>query len=222
MNFSIFDVLGPVMIGPSSSHTAGAAKLAKTAMMIYGKKFNKVVFELGGSFAQTYKGHGTDYALLAGILGYDEDDELLKQAFDIAKKQGLEFDFLKTDEEVIHENFVRIIFPQDEDNFEDYFIEGASIGGGRILITNINSLECEISASCPTIVVEQIDVKGVVSQVTGILAKHNINIAVMKLTRVGRGGIAYCVFECDEQIPEIIYEQLMQVEAVQSVMLLNL
>ncbi len=220
MSISLFDVVGPVMIGPSSSHTAGAAKLSKTATLIYAKPFKKVLFGLGGSFAATYKGHFTDIALVAGALLMNEDDENLVNSFEIAKEKGLQFEFIPMDIASPYDNVLKIIFIDDEDN--EYFIEGASLGGGRILITNINGLSCEISAQSPTIIVTQQDVKGVVSDVSTILAFNNINIGVMKVSRVAKGDTAYCVIECDDVIPDKIISDLKRVPNVLSVTVVNI
>ena len=220
MNISLLDVVGPVMIGPSSSHTAGAAKLAKTARLIYDKPFKKVRFGLGGSFASTYRGHFTDYALVAGALGMSEDDENLGHSFEIAQEQGIEFVFYPTEIPSVYENTARITFV---DEFgEEFFIEGASLGGGRILVTNINGLACELTATTPTVIVSQQDVKGVVSDVTTILAFNNINIGVMKVSRTSRGDKAFCVIECDDIIPENVVEELRQVNNVLSVVVVNI
>ena len=220
MNISLLDVVGPIMIGPSSSHTAGAAKLAKTAMTIAGKPFNKVKFGLGGSFASTYKGHFTDYALVAGALGMSEDDERLGSSFEIAESRGLEFEFYEAEIVSEYENTARITFCLMDGT--EYFVEGASLGGGRILITNINGLTCEFNASLSTIIVKQNDVKGVVSDVTTILAFNNINIGVMKVSRTSRGDKAFCVIECDDIIPENVIEELRQVNNVLSVVVVNI
>lgn len=220
MNISLLDVVGPVMIGPSSSHTAGAAKLAKTARLIYDKSFKKVRFGLGGSFASTYRGHFTDYALVAGALGMSEDDENLGHSFEIAKEQGVEFDFYPTEIPSSYENTARITFIDTEGN--EFFVEGASLGGGRILVTNINGLACELNATMPTVIVQQQDVKGVVSDVSTILAFNNINIGVMKVSRTSRGDKAFCVIECDDIIPENVINELRQVNNVLSVVVVNI
>ncbi len=220
MNISLLDVVGPVMIGPSSSHTAGAAKLAKTAKLIYDKPFKKVSFGLGGSFASTYRGHFTDFALVAGALGMSEDDENLGHSFEIAQQQGVEFDFYPTEIPSVYENTARITFFGEDG--QEFFVEGASLGGGRILVTNINGLACELNATMPTVIVQQQDVKGVVSDVTTILAFNNINIGVMKVSRTSRGDKAFCVIECDDIIPENVIDELRQVNNVLSVVVVNI
>ena len=220
MNISLLDVVGPVMIGPSSSHTAGAAKLAKTARLIYDKPFKKVRFGLGGSFASTYRGHFTDYALVAGALGMSEDDEKLSHSFEIADEQGVEFVFYPTEIPSSYENTARITFVDEAG--EEFFVEGASLGGGRILVTNINGLACELTATSPTVIVQQQDVKGVVSDVSTILAFNNINIGIMKVSRTSRGDKAFCVIECDDIIPQHVINELRQVNNVLSVVVVNI
>ena len=220
MNISLLDVVGPVMIGPSSSHTAGAAKLAKTVRLIYDKPFKKVRFGLGGSFASTYRGHFTDFALVAGALGMSEDDENLAHSFEIAQQQGVEFVFYPTEIPSNYENTARITFVDEAG--EEFFVEGASLGGGRILVTNINGLACELTATTPTVIVSQQDVKGVVSDVSTILAFNNINIGVMKVSRTSRGDKAFCVIECDDIIPENVIDELRQVNNVLSVVVVNI
>ena len=206
--------------GPSSSHTAGAAKLAKTARLIYDKPFKKVRFGLGGSFASTYRGHFTDFALVAGALGMSEDDENLGHSFEIAQQQGVEFVFYPTEIPSNYENTARITFVDEVG--EEFFVEGASLGGGRILVTNINGLACELTATTPTVIVSQQDVKGVVSDVSTILAFNNINIGVMKVSRTSRGDKAFCVIECDDIIPENVIDELRQVNNVLSVVVVNI
>ncbi len=220
MSISLLDVIGPVMIGPSSSHTAGATKLSKIATLIYAKEFKKVIFGLGGSFAKTYKGHFTDVALVAGALLINEDDEDLVNSFEIAKNKGLEYEFIPMELNSYYENSLKIIFIDNDNN--EYFIEGASLGGGLILITNINGLECEISAQCPTVIIKQRDLKGVVCDISTILAVNDINIGVMKVNRVSKGDIAHCVIECDNNIPSKVIDELENVNNVISVTAVNI
>lgn len=191
MELSLFDVLGPVMIGPSSSHTAGAARLADVARQIAGE-FVHVSFGLHGSFARTYRGHGTDRALVAGALGLSPQDERLRRAFDLARERGVAFDFYPT------------------------HVEGASLGGGRIRICRIDDYPAEITADAPTLVILQQDRQGMVSHVTQILAERGINIAVMRLSRTARGEIACCVIEVDGELPAGLVERVAGVPGVLS------
>ena len=160
MNISIFDVTGPIMIGPSSSHTAGAAKLARIARLIVGDEFSQVSFGLHGSFAKTGKGHGTDRALVAGILGLKEDDEQLPLSFELAKKSGLKYSFYVWDGDSPYENTVKITIKMKD--YSENVIVGSSIGGGRILIQEINGFCTEVSFDMPTVVISQRDMRGVI------------------------------------------------------------
>lgn len=202
MNISIFDVLGPVMIGPSSSHTAGAARLSAMARCIVKGDIKHISFGLHGSFAQTYKGHGTDKALLAGALGFKEDDEHIPDAYRLADERNIGYDFYKTELDNVHENTVRMTITKMDGSLCN--IVGSSVGGGQILITCIDGYEMELSLQSPTIVIMQYDRKGIVTQISGIMTKHNINIANMKLIRKEKGEIACCIIETDEYIPDEI------------------
>lgn len=215
MDLSIFEVLGPVMIGPSSSHTAGAAKLARAAAAIAAKPFFKVRFALSGSFAKTGVGHGTHEALLAGAMGLREDDERLRAADRLALKKGIAWEFCECELEAAHENTVRFTF-FCEDGTEAR-ITGSSLGGGRILITEIDGLKTEITTEQPTIVVEQNDKPGVVSAISRVLAEQGINIGVMRVSRTAKGETAACVIETDSPVPQKVAEQLCGLANVRTV-----
>jgi L-serine dehydratase len=202
--YGIFDILGPIMIGPSSSHTAGAAKLGKTSEEIYGDDFDKVDFYLHGSFAKTYKGHGTDKARVAGILGMEPSSEKLKDSFIIAKEKGIEFNFYETDLGYEHPNTVKIVFHKD--NKRDFYIIGSSIGGGSILITDINGNKVELTGESPTLILEYPDKKGVISKVGTILAYNNINIANMKVSRFDKN--ATMIVETDNFMDKKILDEI--------------
>lgn len=220
MNIKLLDVVGPIMIGPSSSHTAGAARLAKVALLIANRPFDSVEFGLGGSFASTYKGHFTDCALLAGVMGFSEDDERLADSFDLASKSNLKYEFYPMDIESEYENTARVTFKYEDGS--SFFVEGASLGGGRILITNINGLVCEMNAVSPTIIIKQKDSAGVIGAVATALAQENINIGVMTVSRLARGHIGFCVLECDDFIDETVVEKLTEIKNVISVVAVNI
>lgn len=220
MDISIFDVVGPVMIGPSSSHTAGAARLAKAARMIVKGEFFHVSFHLHGSFAKTGKGHGTDKALVAGVLGMSADDEALAKSFQIAEQQGITFDFCEEEMKNVHENTVRIQFKMKDNTVNE--VVGSSIGGGQILIAEINGFATDMNLQLPTIVISQYDKKGVVTEVSGILTAHNINIANMKLIRRSKGDVACCIIETDEPIPEELAEIMMENENIVFARVINM
>lgn len=206
MNTSIFTVAGPIMIGPSSSHTAGAAKLGRVAKQIVGREFNRVEFYLHGSFEKTGKGHGTDRALLAGVMGICEDDERLPNSFEIAKERGIDFSFDSITLENSHENAVRIIFYMDNEKLSQ--IEGASIGGGEILITKIKGYDVKIRGNLTTIFVRQNDKKGVISHIARILNDNDINIATMNVSRSAKAADAMCIVEVDGDISQEVAEAL--------------
>lgn len=212
MDISIFEVLGPVMVGPSSSHTAGAARLARIAALIVGRKFERVTFGLHGSFARTYKGHGTDKALLAGVQGIREDDERLAQAYELAKESGLKYEFYEIELDDVHENTVLLTFYCNDGTEQE--IIGSSIGGGQIMICRINAFETEFSAQSHTLLMSHHDRKGVLSKITGTLSEAGVNIAVMKLDRRSKGDMAFCMIETDDPISEDVILNLRSIEEV--------
>lgn len=203
-NYSVFDILGPIMIGPSSSHTAGAARLGKIGREIADKSFTGVTFYLHGSFAKTYEGHGTDRALVAGILGMEPSDERIKNSLNIAKEEGIDIRFIEADLGYEHPNTVKIVFHYEDKN--DYYIIGSSIGGGNILITNINGNEVEFSGNYPTILIRYTDQKGSISRISSTLSNQDINIATMKVSREGK--IATMVMEIDSPIEDSIIDKI--------------
>lgn len=195
--YSIFDIVGPDMIGPSSSHTAGAAKISYMASKIFGLPIRSVLFELHGSFAQTYQGHGTDKALLAGILGIRHNDERLRDAQTLADGV-IEYRFVKKDLGEVHPNTVRITIIGN--NGEQSIIQGSSIGGGNALITKIDEVDVEIDGSYDTIITVHKDRPGIVAGLTKIFAEEKMNIAFMKLYRESKGHHAIMVLEVDESV----------------------
>lgn len=209
-NYGVFDILGPVMIGPSSSHTAGAARLGKIGREIAGNQFYKVTFYLHGSFAKTYKGHGTDRALVAGILGMDPSDERIKRSLNIAKEEGIDIEFIEADLGYVHPNTVKIVFHYKDK--ENYYIVGSSIGGGNILITNINGNEVEFTGDYPTILIKYRDQKGSISRISSILSNEDINIATMKVSR--EGNIATMAIEIDNPIKEKIIDSISSLDEI--------
>ena len=219
MNTSIFQVAGPIMIGPSSSHTAGAAKIGKVARQIVNADFDSVRFGLFGSFDKTGKGHGTDRALLAGVLGLSEYDERIPMSFEIAHAQGLEFEFHSVELEDAHENTAIITFFKD--GKQRLEIQAASTGGGNIRIDKIDGYEIGVNGTLPTIFVRQNDQKGVISHVTTILADNDINVATMKVSRSKKSEEAICVIEIDDTINADIVEKLKDYEHIRSVRLIE-
>ena len=218
-NIGIFDVLGPIMIGPSSSHTAGAARLGKIARTIVNKPIKDVTFLLHGSFKETYKGHGTDRALVAGILGMMPDDERLRDALLIAEKEGLEVHFFPADLGQVHPNTVKILMTDCDDiNWE---VLGSSIGGGLVEIYEINGNKVKITGEYPTIITCHDDIPGTVSKVSTLFYDNDINIAHMTLVRSQKGKDATMTFEVDNNVSEELIAAIKAVEGVNRVILIN-
>lgn len=203
----VFDILGPIMIGPSSSHTAGAVRIGKYARSVLGKKPVKAVIRFSGSFAKTYKGHGTDKAVIAGILGMDTDDSRIRNSMQIATEEGLDFTFIEEDIDGAHPNTAEITLT-DADG-RSALIQGASIGGGNIVINKINDTEVSISGKSDTLVIPHDDVPGMIAVVTNILAEKGVNVHGFSLGRDRKGGIAVMTIEIDGDIDESINEAIM-------------
>ena len=196
---SVFDVIGPIMIGPSSSHTAGALRIARLAANMVKHAITDVKFVLYGSFAQTFQGHGTDRALVGGILGFDTEDSRIKDSFTHAKAAGLEYSFeLNTIRQDVHPNTVDIIIKDSAGDITT--VTGVSIGGGRAVIKKINGVDIDLSGDYHTLVICHKDLPGTVAFVTNILSVYEINIAFMKLYRENKGTIAYSIIEADQPI----------------------
>lgn len=199
-NYSAFEIIGPKMVGPSSSHTAGAARLARVASKLVKGDIERVELHLHGSFAKTYRGHGTDRALMAGLLGMKEDDENLKNSLQIAKDKGIEFTFIEDDLGDVHPNTVKFIIHQTDG--DDVELMGSSIGGGNIKVIEINGMKLEFVGQYPTLITKHLDSPGVVSRITKILADHQINIAFMSVYRQDKGHDALMVIESDDKLEE--------------------
>ncbi|MDF2677344.1 MAG: sdhB [Bacillota bacterium] len=216
---SIFNVLGPIMIGPSSSHTAGAARLAKIASYIAGDTIVSVKFYLHGSFQHTYKGHGTDRALLAGIMGFEADDERLRNSFALADDQKIDYEFIPMDLGPVHPNTVKFELINSIGN--KTIVMGSSLGGGAVNITNINGYDVNISGDYNTIILNYPDVKGVISQVSGILANYEINIATMDVSRKSIGKEATMIIEIDGVVNDEAIEEIKKIDLINSVIVVK-
>ncbi|MCC5911562.1 MAG: L-serine ammonia-lyase, iron-sulfur-dependent subunit beta [Clostridiaceae bacterium] len=219
-DFSMFDIVGPNMIGPSSSHTAGACRIGKVAYKISGGDIKKVTFLLHGSFGKTYKGHGTDKAILGGILGFDPDDEKIKFSFDLAKKQGLDFEFIEEDLGDVHPNTAKVLI----EKFDGSKIEilGSSIGGGSIVVTEINGLELEFTGEYVTLIIAHTDRPGVIAKVSAILAEYAINIAFMRVYRHNRGQNAFMIIETDDMISDEAVKSVINTENIANAYLVSI
>ena len=193
---SAFEILGPIMVGPSSSHTAGALRLARVAASLLEGDIERVRFTLWNSFAHTYRGHGTDRALVAGVLGLDTDDERIRDAFALAAERGLAYEFsIAGDDPTLHPNTVDIeLFAVDGAHAQ---VRGKSLGGGKVRVSRINGVGVDISGQYATLFVTHRDVPGALAALTGLLAEAQVNIAFCRTYRMEAGGAAYTVFETD-------------------------
>jgi L-serine dehydratase len=216
---SLLDIIGPVMVGPSSSHTAGACRLGLLARGLVGGTPQTALLELHGSFARTGEGHGTDKALVAGLLGFRPDDERIRTALEIADGEGLEYSFEKTTiSDESHPNTVRITVTRGP---RRAVMVGSSLGAGRVLLTEIDGYPVDISGNFYSIVILAADVKGSIARVTHILSDHDINIATLKLTRKQRGGDAFIVIECDDSPGEDVRDEIRELAWVRWAMRLD-
>jgi len=199
---SLLDIIGPVMVGPSSSHTAGACRLGLLARCLVGGTPDRARIELHGSFARTGEGHGTDKAIVGGLMGFRPDDERIRDALGIAEREGLDYRFEKTtlgEENEVHPNTVRVTVERGD---RTSVMVGSSLGAGRVLVTEIDGYPVEVTGNYHTIVLVAEDVPGSVARIATILADDGINIATLRLTRKQRGGDAFMVIEVDEQPDE--------------------
>jgi L-serine dehydratase, iron-sulfur-dependent, beta subunit len=193
---SVFDIIGPVMVGPSSSHTAGAARIGKVVHDIFGEKPEKVTIHLYESFAKTYRGHGTDIALVGGLLGMEPDDKRLSDSLKIAYEKGIKVAFVPESKEVDHPNTAKIKLVKGDHNLT---VTGVSIGGGNIQISEINGFKMSLSLGTPTYITVHQDVSGMIAKVTDVFSNLNINIGTMTVTRASKGEKAIMIIEVDER-----------------------
>ncbi len=218
---NILDIIGPVMVGPSSSHTAGAVRIGLAAKKLLGEEVRRADIFFHGSFFATGRGHGTDRAVVAGLLGFMVEDERIPESFSYAKKMGLEFSIKGIDlGDDAHANTVKMnICGESGRRLE---IIASSIGGGRIWIDEIDGLTVNVGGEYPTLIVHNLDEPGHVAEVASILAGNSLNIAAMQLYRMGRGGEAVMVLECDHRIPEEVIRRLENLGGVRKVTYLNM
>jgi len=201
---SVFDIIGPVMVGPSSSHTAGAARIGKVARTLFGKEPKWAKIHLYESFAKTYKGHGTDFALVGGLLNYNTDEPKMSDSLKTAKDKGIKIEFIEDSAKVSHPNTVRIQIGDDQASLE---LVGISIGGGKIEIIELNGFALRLSGNHPALLILHNDRTGAIASVTEILAKYRLNIGHMEVNRKDVGKEALMVIEVDENVESsVIYE----------------
>ena len=215
----LFDIIGPIMIGPSSSHTAGAARIGLVARSLLEKQPVRARIGFFGSFADTYRGHGTDRAIIAGLLGMAVDDERLRNSPEYAAAAGLQVEFYQADLRDAHPNTV-VLDLEDADGHALH-VQASSVGGGAIRVDELDGLKVSFSMTQDTLVLEQRDTPGIVARVSGLIAGSSVNIATMQLFRDHLGGRAVMVLETDSQPDPETIEKIRAVRGVQRVTLLN-
>ncbi len=212
---NLFDILGPVMVGPSSSHTAGAVKIGYVARKLLGEPVAKADIGLYGSFLATGKGHGTQLALVAGLLGMEPDDSRIPHSFEAAKEMGMEFTLGEADLKDAHPNSAQLRLTGVSGKTME--VVGESIGGSRINIASIDGFAAGFSGEKPTLMVHNQDRPGYVAEVSGVLSAKHVNIATMQLGRLSRGGDALMVIECDDEVPQSVLTWLRDMKGIDRV-----
>ena len=216
---NVFDIIGPVMIGPSSSHTAGAARIGGVARALLGSQPVRADIGLHGSFACTGRGHGTDKAIVAGLLGFAPDDTRLRDALVIAEQQGMQVTIHPVEIDGAHPNTARLHLEAADGGTLD--MQGSSVGGGSIRITGIDGMEVQLTGECPTLIVVHQDVPGTIAAVTEAVADRRVNIGSFRLTRQSRGGPAVMAREMDGAVGQEVADAVAMLPHVLHVTLLQ-
>ncbi len=203
---SVFDIIGPVMVGPSSSHTAGAVRLGRLARAVLGEAPVRAEIGLHGSFASTGAGHGTDLALVAGLLGLAPDDPAIRSALDMAPAAGLEVAFSGADLGRAHPNTASFVLTAA--NGHRVELQGSSLGGGDVVLTRIDAYEVEVTGELPLLLVFHLDRPGEVATVTSALAEEGMNIARMQVSRERRGAGALMLIETDAPVSGAVVDRI--------------
>ena len=211
----IFDILGPVMVGPSSSHTAGAVRIGNMARTLLGERVVRAEITLHGSFAQTGQGHGTDKALVAGLLGMKPDDLRIPESFTVAAVEGLVFSFRTADLKDAHPN-TALLEVEGKDGAL-LRMQASSSGGGRIRVDKINGVEVGFTGAYNTLVIHSTDISGKLAEVTRLLSQGKVNIANMSLHRSKRGGAVLMVIETDQPVAPVVRQLIRELPGVEGV-----
>jgi L-serine dehydratase len=210
----VFSIIGPAMVGPSSSHTAGSVRLGRTARKLMGELPHRADIIFYGSFAETYQGHGTDLAIIGGLLDYDTDDLRIPLSIVNAERLGMEINFKKGKGQSWHPNTAKISLETDK---QELTVIGSSIGGGNIEISNINGFDVQFTSMYPTLVIVHDDRPGMIADVTHIFRREEINIGHMDVDRKGRSKEAMTVIEIDGPISEEIIHEIEAMSCVHKV-----
>jgi L-serine dehydratase len=214
---SVFDMIGPIMIGPSSSHTAGVVRIARTALKLLGGIPEEAEITFYNSFARTYEGHGSDRAIIAGLMDFKTDDKRIRESLDLAKESGLVYRFKSIgNASTMHPNTIKLNLRRGEDRIE---VIGESRGGGLINIAEVNGFRADFSASLHTIIVTANDVKGSIAFISDVLAHDDCNIATMSVSRKGKNDVACLVIEMDSGLKPVTLEYLRSLSWVKQVVI---
>ncbi|MBQ3159186.1 MAG: L-serine ammonia-lyase, iron-sulfur-dependent subunit beta [Clostridia bacterium] len=212
MSVSLFDIIGPRMIGPSSSHTAGAVRIGQVGNRLVKGKVKAARVTLYGSFAETGRGHGTDTAIVAGILGVNPDQGTIRYAKLLAKEADVDIPVFFSAEEPEHPNTARLELVGKSGG--TLCVEACSLGGGRIMVMELNGLRVKFSGDLPTLIVQNSDRPGMVGKVAGMLAEEKVNIAALQVYRDYPGGKAVMIVETDKPVPRVVLDHLKQAEGI--------
>lgn len=214
-----FDIIGPIMIGPSSSHTAGACRIGNYARAVLNEEPMEATIQFSGSFKSTYKGHGTDKALIGGLMGFKTDDVRIRDSIEIAKKEGRKYEIIAEDIDMAHPNTALIKMKKKDGSVVS--VQGASVGGGNIMITKINSADVAIRGIFDAIIVGHNDVPGMIYKITKVLYDDKININGLSLHRTEKSGHAIVVIEVDDKVNDRILDELKSIDNVLEAIILH-
>ncbi|MGM0549359.1 MAG: L-serine ammonia-lyase, iron-sulfur-dependent subunit beta [Bacillota bacterium] len=218
-NLSAFDIIGPVMIGPSSSHTAGAVRIGNLAKEIVDNQLKEVKIHFHGSFKETYQGHGTDKAIIGGLLGLKTDDSKIKESFKLAKAEGFSFEFFPADLDDVHPNTMKLeIIDQDE---IETTIVASSIGGGNIIVSELNGTEVKLKGEYYTLITFHSDKPGLIAKISEILQIYNLNIAEMEVLRKEKGSQATAIINLDQKVEKHILKLLSDIPGINNIKLVK-
>ena len=215
----VFSIIGPSMVGPSSSHTAGAVRLGRTARQVLGGQPEHAEIIFYGSFADTYRGHGTDLAVVGGLLGYDTDDMRIKDAFAMSEAAGMQFEFRTGIKPGVHPNTATFKLRRGD---RQVTVTGCSIGGGNVELVNIDQFDVKFTANYPTLLIFHDDSSGIIADMTHILKQAKANIGYMEVDRKSRSGDALTVIESDEPLDLSIIDQIALLPNVHGVRVIDL
>lgn len=215
----VFSIIGPAMVGPSSSHTAGAVRIGRVARHILGDLPEKADILFYGSFADTYRGHGTDLAIVGGLLDFDTDDSRIPSSLAIAEQLGITIAFKEGKGQFPHPNTAKVIVRCGE---REVIVTGASIGGGNIEVLGVNEFDVKFTAMYPTLILFHNDRPGMIADVTRVLSRENVNIGHMSVDRKGRSGEALTVIDTDSSLTEELIQEIAQLGTVRDVRLVDL